>query len=99
MAKQSHVPHFLEIVRSNKACLLRRPRPPVIFFHWARIALFFDFRLYNRNYEGREGGEHMDGKKARPWLRDSEGELTQPWAHILDHGRSGGRLIAAIDRL
>ena len=80
MAKQSHVPHFLEIVRSNKACLLRRPRS--FSFIGPALHFFFDFRLYNRNYEGREGGEHMDGKKARPWLRDTEGELTQPWAHI-----------------
>ena len=60
---------------------------------------FFDFRLYNRNYDGREDRQHMDGKRSWPRLRDTIGWLTQPSSHLVYPLRSGGRLIGAIDRL
>ena len=48
MTKQPDI--SLEIVRWKKACFV------LVSFLGGRIALFFDFRLYDRNYEGSEGG-------------------------------------------
>ena len=56
MAKQNHISSKLRGGTRRASAT-----PPVMVFLKDRIALFFVFRLYNRNYEGTEVGGYRNG--------------------------------------